>query len=40
MTATDFYTLGNIEFYGRVQVFIPDFETGSALSIKGRASID
>ena len=40
MTATDFNTLGNIKVDGRVGVFIPDFETGSALSNKGRASID
>ncbi|MEP3847798.1 MAG: pyridoxamine 5'-phosphate oxidase family protein [Paracoccaceae bacterium] len=35
-----FNTLGNIEVDGRVGVFIPDFETGSALFITGRASID
>ncbi|MEP1535742.1 MAG: pyridoxamine 5'-phosphate oxidase family protein [Paracoccaceae bacterium] len=35
-----FNTLGNIEVDGRVGLFIPDFESGTALFITGRASID
>ncbi|WP_424931004.1 pyridoxamine 5'-phosphate oxidase family protein [Amaricoccus macauensis] len=35
-----FNTLGNIEDDGRVGLFIPDFTTGSALLLTGRASVD
>lgn len=35
-----FNTLGNIESDGRVSLFIPDFETGCAVLLTGRAAID
>lgn len=35
-----FNTLGNIEADGRVGLFVPDFETGEALFVTGRAAID
>lgn len=35
-----FNTLGNIEVDGRVGLFVPDFETGEALFVTGRATID
>lgn len=35
-----FNTLGNIESDGRVSLFIPDFETGCAVLLTGRATID
>ncbi|MBW6393266.1 pyridoxamine 5'-phosphate oxidase family protein [Billgrantia antri] len=35
-----FNTLGNIEGDGRVGLFLPDFETGEAVVLTGRASID
>ncbi|MGP8938412.1 pyridoxamine 5'-phosphate oxidase family protein [Enterobacter soli] len=35
-----FNTLGNIESDGRVGLFVPDFETGEAIVLTGRASID
>lgn len=35
-----FNTLGNIESDGRVALFVPDFETGEAVVLTGRASID
>jgi predicted pyridoxine 5'-phosphate oxidase superfamily flavin-nucleotide-binding protein len=35
-----FNTLGNIESDGRVGLFVPDFDTGEAIVLTGRASID
>jgi len=35
-----FNTLGNIEADGRVGIFVPDFATGSAAIVTGRATID
>jgi uncharacterized protein len=35
-----FNTLGNIESDGRVALFVPDFETGEAVVLTGRATID
>lgn len=35
-----FNTLGNIESDGRVGLFVPDFETGEAIVLTGRGSID
>jgi len=35
-----FNTLGNIESDGRVSLFVPDFETGEAVILTGRGSID
>lgn len=35
-----FNTLGNIESDGRIGLFIPDFETGEAIVLTGRGSID
>ena len=35
-----FNTLGNIESDGRVSLFVPDFETGDAVLLTGRAAID
>jgi ferredoxin-NADP reductase/predicted pyridoxine 5'-phosphate oxidase superfamily flavin-nucleotide-binding protein len=35
-----FNTLGNIESDGRVSLFVPDFETGEAVMLTGRGSID
>lgn len=35
-----FNTLGNIESDGRVSLFVPDFATGEAIVLTGRASID
>lgn len=35
-----FNTLGNIESDGRVGLFVPDFETGKAVLLSGRATID
>lgn len=35
-----FNTLGNIESDGRIGLFVPDFETGEAIVLTGRASID
>ncbi|MBL3827113.1 MULTISPECIES: 2Fe-2S iron-sulfur cluster-binding protein [unclassified Marinobacter] len=35
-----FNTLGNIESDGRVSLFIPDFETGDAVLLTGRGTID
>lgn len=35
-----FNTLGNIEEDGRVGLFVPDFETGSALVLTGRGNVD
>lgn len=35
-----FNTLGNIESDGRVSLFIPDFETGCAVLLTGRGTID
>src|SRR5690554_5746197 len=35
-----FNTLGNIESDGRVSLFIPDFETGCAVLVTGRGTID
>lgn len=35
-----FNTLGNIESDGRVSLFVPDFETGDAVLLTGRGTID
>ncbi|WP_181919239.1 pyridoxamine 5'-phosphate oxidase family protein [Alkalilimnicola ehrlichii] len=35
-----FNTLGNIESDGRIGLFVPDFETGEAIILTGRATID
>ncbi|HCB2308180.1 TPA: pyridoxamine 5'-phosphate oxidase family protein [Enterobacter bugandensis] len=35
-----FNTLGNIESDGRVGLFVPDFETGEAVVLTGRGSVD